>query len=85
MTPAEAAARLRAIADKIDASSQPSLAKVATDVRTVLNQIIDAGAPARQATGPAGRRLSPARSGAVDVSDSEAFFTARSRVASTKR
>ena len=85
MTPTEAAARLRIIADKIDASKQPSMTKVAAEIRIVLNQVIDAGAPARQATGPAGRRMTPSRSSAVDVSDPVAFQQASSRVASTKR
>ena len=84
MTPGEAAARLRMIADKIDASAQPSMTKVAADIRTVYTQIMDAGAPARQATGPGNRRITPSRSAAVDVSDPEAFDTARARVASTR-
>jgi hypothetical protein len=85
MTPGEAATRLRAIADKIDASSQPSLAKVAADIRIVLNQIVDAGAPARQLASPGNRRISPARRPEVDVSDTRAFQEASSRVASTRR
>ncbi len=84
MNPSEAAARLRLIADKIDSSAQPRLSLVASDIRTVLNQILDAGAPARQAAGPANRRLSPARQPAVDVTDDAAFQTASKRVASSR-
>ena len=84
MTPGEAAARLRKIADKIDASTQPSMTKVAADIRTVYTQIMDAGAPARQATGPANRRMTPSRSGSVDVSDTAAYQDASRRVASQR-
>jgi len=84
MTPGEAAARLRIIADKIDASTQPSLSLVAADIRVVLNQIVDAGAPARQAAVPGARRVSPAQQPPVDVTDQRAFQEARSRVASTR-
>jgi hypothetical protein len=85
MSPSEVAVRLRQIADKIDASQSPSVAKVAADVRLVLSQILDGGVPARQATGPAGRRMAPSRQPAVDVTDDRAYRDARARVASTKR
>jgi len=46
MTPREAAATLRQIADKIDASEKPSLARVAADIRTVYNNLVAEGKPA---------------------------------------
>ena len=84
MTPGEVAARLRQIADKIDASSKPSLSLVASDIRTILSQVVDAGVPARQATGPAGRRMSPSRQPPVDVTDDRQYRAARGRVASKR-
>ncbi len=83
MTPDQVAVKLRQIADKIDSSTQPSLALVAADIRVVLNQVIDGGTPARQVS-PAARRMAPSRQPEVDVSNPRAYQDARNRVASTK-
>jgi len=82
MTPEKVSARLREIADRIDRSEHPSLMKVAGDIRTVLALILDAALPARN--GPGGRRITPAQSAPVDVSDDAQFKKAVGRTASTQ-
>jgi hypothetical protein len=84
MTPDQVADKLNFIADKIRASTNPSLSQVASDLRMVLAHVIDAGAPARQGNGPGGRRVTPSQSAPVDVSDPKAYQEASKRVASKK-
>ncbi len=84
MTPVQVAARLRQIADRLDASTKPSIELFSADLRTVLAMVQDAGAPAR-APGPQGRRMTPSRNSAVDVSNDARFQQERQRVASQKR
>ncbi len=84
MTPDQIASRLRQIADKLDASSKPSIELVSSDLRSVLAAVQDAGAPAR-AGGPMGRRMTPSHNRPVDVSNDTAFQSEKQRVASTRR